>query len=364
MILIYIFSAVVFVNCAYFLLFSRFSFLTISTKSSAELFPISLLVCAKNEADNLRNHIPLWLSQEYPNFELVLINDASYDETLEVMEQFAAQDPRIKIVNVVNNEAFWGSKKYALTLGIKKATHHRMLFTDADCRPKSNNWISEMASQFTKEKQLVLGYGAYEKLPGLLNKLIRFETMMTAIQYFSYAKVGIPYMGVGRNLAYTDTLYYKTNGFMSHMKIASGDDDLFVNEAATGKNTALCISENAFTISVPKKSWKSWIHQKKRHINTSKLYKLQHKIFLGLYYLSNLFFWLLTLTSFFFVNWIIPSVLIGIRLTAHWIIIATSAKKLKENDLIPLVPLLEIFLVFVHLSIFISNRNPNSNSWK
>ncbi|MBZ0328128.1 MAG: glycosyltransferase [Altibacter sp.] len=364
MVLLYIFAAVVFVNCLYFLLFSKFSFLKLSEIEASEKFPISLIVCAKNEAENLKKHIPLWLKQNYPDFELVLINDASYDETLDIMEAFALTDSRIKIVDVENNEAFWASKKYALTLGIKKAKHKRMLFTDADCRPASDDWIKEMTAPFSETKQLILGYGAYEKASGFLNKLIRFETVLTALQYFSYARAGIPYMGVGRNLAYTSNLYYDNKGFMSHMKVASGDDDLFVNEVASKENTALCFTEKAFTYSIPKKTWKSWILQKKRHTSTAKLYKPIHRLLLGLFYLSNLLFWVLAPIAMIWVDWKIPLALVLFRCVLQGFIFGKAASKLREKDLIIFIPILELFLVFVQLSIFISNRNSKQVRWK
>src|SRR5690606_30653635 len=158
-----------------------------------------------------------------------------------------------------------------------KAKNNYLLFADADCRPDSANWIQEMAGRFTNKKELILGYSPYESKPSLLNLLIRFETVMTAIQYFSFAKAGSPYMGVGRNLAYTNKLFYDTRGFMSHMNIRSGDDDLFVNEAGTKRNTAICDTPESFVYSEPKKTWKSWKHQKKRHISTASNYKKKHQ---------------------------------------------------------------------------------------
>src|SRR5690554_6578537 len=299
MVLLYVFGAVALINCAYYFAFSKFSQNKFPVRALFESPPVSLIVCAKNEAENLSKHIPLWLEQDYPNFELILINDASNDETLEVMEAFATEDSRIKIVNVKNIEAFWGNKKYALTLGIKRAKNNQLIFTDADCFPASKEWLSHMVAGFSDEKQLVLGYGAYQKQPGFLNQLIRFETLMTAVQYFSYAKMGNPYMGVGRNLAYTSTLFYENSGFMRHIKVASGDDDLFVNDAATSRNTAICIAPKAFTYSLPKKTWKKWILQKKRHYTTAKLYKPLHRILLGAYFIFNLLFWILLVAILF-----------------------------------------------------------------
>ncbi len=326
--------------------------------------PVSLIVCAKNEAENLKKNIPLWLAQEYPTFELILINDASVDDTLDVMETFAEKDPRIQIVNVRNNEAFWANKKYALTLGIKRAKNTRLVFTDADCFPASAQWLSILVSHFSEEKQLVLGYGAYEKASGFLNKLIRFETLMTAVQYFSYTKAGIPYMGVGRNLAYTSTLYYENKGFMSHIKIPSGDDDLFVNEAANAQNTAICTEVDGFTYSIPKKTWKNWKNQKRRHYSTAKLYKTKDRFLLGAFYVSNLLFWALAPITLITEFWEISLAIVAFRFLIQYIVIGKAAKNLKENDLLPLIPFYEIFLILTQLSIFISNSTEKNSKWK
>lgn len=362
--LLYIFGAVVFVNCTYYLLFSIFAFSKTSQKEVMPDLPISLLICAKNEAKNLTKHIPLWLNQNHQDFELILINDASTDDTLEVMVSFAEQDSRIKIVDVKNNEAFWGSKKYALTLGIKRAKNEHFIFSDADCLPASENWLALMAANFSKEKQLVLGYGGYTKKAGILNRLIRFETLMTAVQYLSYARAGIPYMGVGRNLGYTSTLYYDNRGFMNHIKIPSGDDDLFVNDTATSHNTALCVSPEAFTYSLPKTTWKDWFRQKQRHYSTARYYKSKHKFLLGLYSLSQILFWVLIPFMLLSDYWEYGLALLIFRFLIQYIVIGKTASKLRENALIVFIPFLELFLIICQMTIFISKRNKKQVRWK
>lgn len=221
-----------------------------------------------------------------------------------------------------------------------------------------------MANQISEEKQLVLGYGAYRKKPGFLNMLIRYETFITAVQYFSFAMNGMPYMGVGRNLAYTAKLFYDNRGFMSHMEVNSGDDDLFVNEVATKQNVSLCYHPDAFTYSEPKQSFKDWYHQKRRHISTAKFYKPNHKTFLALYYFSNLLFWILTAVSFFFVDWKIPVTLIIFRILLQYAILGNATKLLKEQSLKPWIPFLELFLVSFQLIIFISNTFSKPKRWK
>ncbi len=361
------FIAIVCIQFVYYvIIFGSFSFSKKKPSQNNFNLPVSVIICAKNEAKNLTNNLPLFLKQNYENFELVLINDRSQDRTLKVMELFKKESSvPIKIVDVAVNEQFWGSKKYALTLGIKAASYEHLLFTDADCGPVSESWISEMAGNFNAKHQIVLGYGAYQKIKkSWLNKLIRFESLFTAIQYFSYAKIGIPYMGVGRNLAYTKSTFFKVNGFINHMKIKSGDDDLFINEVATNENTAISCSQNSFTESIPKTNFKDWIHQKRRHISTASFYKPLHKFLLGLFFVSQFLFWILAaLLLGFMYQWEIIAGLIFARLLFQYLVIGFSAKKLNEGDLIPLIPFFEIFLILMQMFIFIKNIRSKPTHW-
>ena len=365
-VLFYTFIAVVAVQIIYYIaVFGKFSFYNEHAQTPKNI-SISVIICAKNEAKNLRKFLPSIIEQEYPSFEIVLINDSSSDETLEVMEAFKSKHGNIKIVNVKNIEAFWGNKKYALTLGIKAAAYNFLLFTDADCRPVSKHWISEMSSHFTNSKYIVLGYGAHQKIKGsFFNKLVRFETLLTATQYFSYARMGQPYMAVGRNLAYRKELFFEACGFMNHIGIKSGDDDLFINQIATAKNTAICFSKESFTESIPKKNLIAWIAQKRRHISTAKHYKFKHKVLLAIFYVSQLLFWVLAILLMSNLKyWIFVSALILIRFLAQFLSLGFASKKLNETDLIPFLPFLELFLISSQFFIFIKNLISKPRYWK
>ncbi len=362
----YIFLIVVIIQVAYYLIiFRRFAFSN-PEKQKSKNIAVSVIICAKNESDNLKQFIPLIANQDFPQFEIVMINDASSDNSLEVMEDLAKKYNNIKIVDVKNNEAFWANKKFALTLGIKVAKYDYLLFTDADCKPISKHWIKEISSNFSNDKTIVLGYGGYKKIKNsFLNKLIRFETIFTAIQYFSFAKFGIPYMGVGRNLAYRKDEFYKVNGFVDHMNINSGDDDLFINHVATKSNTALCYTPNSFTVSPAKTSFSQWFKQKRRHVTTANHYKLIHKLLLAEFYSSQILFWSLGvfLMAMKFKLYLVLSLFIFIILLKY-LIIGFSSRKLNEPDLIILTPILEIFLIFFQFSIFIANLISKPTHWK
>ena len=366
LLLFYAFIAVVSVQIIYYLSF-LFSFsIKRADKQLKKHIPISVIVCAKNEAENLKKNIPLIINQEYSNFEIVLVNDSSFDDTLEVMKTFEADNLNIKLVDVKTNEAFWGNKKYALTLGIKASKHDFLVFTDADCEPNSKQWLEHMSGHFSNKKSIVLGYGAYAKKRfSFLNKLIRYETVMTALQYFSYANMGSPYMGVGRNMAYRKELFFNNSGFNNHMSIKSGDDDLFINEVANSSNTALCFTKDSFTISEPKTSFKAWILQKRRHISTASFYKLKHQFLLGLFFSTQLLFWILGISLLaigFSWHWIVA--LISLRVLIQWLCFGFTAKKFGEVDLIILAPILELFLITTQLSIFIANLISKPKHWK
>ncbi len=327
---------------------------------------VSVLICAKNEAANLRKNLPSIIDQKYPKFEIVLINDNSSDESLSIMKEFASESPHVKIVDVKPVEKFWGNKKYALTLGIKAATYDYLLFTDADCKPVSQFWIAEMSKHFSNQKSLIIGYSPYRKIKrSVLNLLIRFETLMTAVQYFSYARLGIPYMAVGRNLAYKRGLFFETSGYINHMDIKSGDDDLFVNQVATRENTALCISSSSFMESEPKTKFKDWITQKRRHISTANHYKVHHKLLLGLFYLSQIAFWSLgTALILSLFKWQLVITLIILRFSVQYISLFSCYKKLGDIKIIFWLPMLEFLLILIQFFIFIQNLISKPQHWK
>jgi glycosyltransferase involved in cell wall biosynthesis len=355
-------------NIAYYVYISKVGFSQTDTPQGDVNKVVSLIVCSKNEQENLKILIPKLLKQSHTNFELIIVNDASHDDTKDIIEEFMKHDPRVKMVHVLNNESFWGNKKYALTLGIKKAVNDSLVFIDADCTPNSADWLSLMSRHLSKEKSIVLGYGGYQKVKNsLLNALIRFETGFTAIQYFSYAMRGNPYMGVGRNLSYTATLFYSVNGFINHMNVLGGDDDLFVNQVATSKNTAVSLEESSFTYSKPEISWAAWWRQKKRHINTANHYRQLHKYFLGFFYLTQIGFLISSVLALTFAtNWIMITVLIIIiiRYLVFWVVIGRGLSRFRESDIIVIIPFLELLLIGTQLALFIKNMMHPPKQWK
>lgn len=325
---------------------------------------ISVVICAKNEAGNLEQFLPRILEQDYPLFEVVVVNDASSDRTEEVLGELAARYKHLRYTNIPPNDRFSHGKKLALTIGLKSAIYEHVLLTDADCYPASGKWLRKMAGRLDSEKSIVLGYGRYEGQKGGLNVLIRYETVFTAIQYFSFALKGSPYMGVGRNLAYRKSLFFENKGFSRHYHIASGDDDLFVNENANGLNTAIEIDLESHTVSVPKSTLGSWIRQKQRHLLAGNHYNRAARIRLGTEILSRLVFYASFLTLCLVSAWISPVVIVfGLFLATRLTVLKLGMMRLNEKYLLlpsllfdPVLPLILGLIWFTN--IFVTKYQP------
>ncbi|OQX79647.1 MAG: hypothetical protein B6D61_03240 [Bacteroidetes bacterium 4484_249] len=304
-------------------------------------------------------------AQDYPDFEVVVVNDASDDETIFLLEDLERDYSHIKVVSIKQDLNFFSGKKFPLALGIKSAKNEHLLLTDADCTPAGNYWIKEMASNFSPGKDVVLGYGKYNKEKGFLNTIIRYETVMTAIQYFSYALLGIPYMGVGRNLAYKKSLFIESKGFISHYNVSSGDDDLFINKVANRKNTRIEVHPESFTISPAKATFRDWWIQKRRHLSTGKYYKIKHKIILGLYSFS-LFIVFLSFILLLVVKFcpILVVSLFVLRFLSQILILKKSTDKLNEKKLLLISPLIEVLLLGIYPVIVIANLVSKQSRWK
>jgi len=357
-------SAIIIQLIYYWIIFARFAFYKQKLQEES-IDAISIVICARNEYTNLKKYLPEILQQDYPEFEVVLVDDGSDDETVFYLEDLSREYKHLKIVKLKENLNFFRGKKFALSLGIKSASFENLLLTDADCKPAGSQWLKEMARGFNNHKEVVLGYGKYTTLPGLINKVIRFETVFTALQYFSLALWGMPYMGVGRNLAYKKSLFYENKGFISHYKVASGDDDLFINKVANKRNTSIIVKPESFTISEPKKTFLLWWQQKRRHLSTGKYYKASHKILLGGYFVS---LWavyvlivVLLINNYFF---IIASSLFIIRLLSQLIILNFVFNRLLEKKLLLISPAIELLITLLYPLIGIINLVSKESRWK
>jgi len=332
----------------YLFVFLRFPSYKKHIKNSSSLPGISVLICARNEEQNLERFLPGVLKQDYPEFEVVVVNDRSTDNTEQLLMQLASQYSQLRYTSIPENDKMRSGKKLAVTIGLKSAKHDLVVLTDADCYPVSDQWLKRMGANFNGDIKMVLGYGGYERRRGFLNKLIRYETTFTAIQYLSYAIKGKPYMGVGRNLAYQKSIFFDNKGFAGHYHLISGDDDLFVNENATRNNCAVEFSSESHTRSVPETGFRSWIKQKKRHISAGKYYRTGSRIRLASEWISRIVLYVSVILIFIFSPWRVPvAVIFVVLIITRLVVFKLGMRRLDEQYLLLPSLLFDLILPFI-----------------
>ncbi len=362
----YFFCLLTFIQLVfYWIFFSRVSFYKAKKKEKSQQHAVSVIVCARDEAANLAKNLPGVLLQDYKSTrEVVVVNHNSQDETRYLLEEFKKTFKDLHIVNLEQEAKGIPGKKYPLSMGIKESRHEILLLTDADCVPATERWITAMQDAYSESTEIVIGYGAYNKKPGLLNKLIRFETFFSALQYFSYALSGIPYMATGRNLSYKKDIFFRNKGFSSLNHVAGGDDDLFINKVANKNNVAVLIDKQSFTLSEPKKSFGDWKRQKNRHYNTSKYYKPLHKFLLGLYALTHFLFYPAFVVSLILADWRLTLGVFLLRMITQAIVYYKAMQKLDEKDLFAWWWLLDLWMFFYYIIFAPALWKKPKKSWE
>ncbi len=351
----------------YWVYFSRLAFYKPKSKNTYT-GSVSVVISAHNEYNNLKKNLRYILTQDYHDYEVVVVDDASDDDSAHFLQQMEAKYGHLKVVTLKDSVNFFKGKKLPLSIGIKSAKSDVVLLTDADCRPAGPHWITRMADNFEGQTELVLGYGGYEVKPGLLNKLIRFDTLFAAMQYLSMALAGIPYMGVGKNLSYKKGLFYRVKGFTSHYKILSGDDDLFVNQTATKDNVAIEISPHSFTITAPTNSFKAWLNQKRKKHTTGKYYKRRHKRLLGMFSFTQFLFYPLFISTLVIggigmVSFMAAGVFL-LRLFTQMIIFSKVTARFNERNIFPYSILFELVYPFISFIFVLASLFYSKQTWK
>ena len=348
----------------HFYFFNRVAYFKPKSKDHSQQHPVSVIVCARDEDENLARNLPGVLVQDYStSHEVVVVNDNSTDDTKYVLQELKKTFKTLHVVELSQEAKHINGKKYPLSIGIKEAKHEVVLLTDADCVPASEHWIRLMQDGYQENTEIVLGYGSYHKTTGLLNKLIRFETFHAGIQYLSYALAGIPYMGVGRNISYKKGLFFRLKGFSSINHIPGGDDDLFVNKAANRHNTEIVIDKDAITLSAPKRTWKEWRNQKLRHYTTAKYYKTKHKFLLGLYSLTQFLFYPLLIVTALLYDWRLALAGLALRWLVLGFVFYKAMQKMNEKDLWSWFIFFDLWMVIYYILFLPALWRKPRRSW-
>ncbi len=326
---------------------------------------VSVIICARNEYENLKKIIPNILNQKHPKFELIVVDDKSADDSYAYLKELSMMTINFKLVRIDETPLHINDKKYALLLGIRAAENDIILLTDADCTPASEHWISRMTAPFAnKSIKISMGFSPYTKTKGLLNSFIRYETWLTAISYLTFTGFGRPYMAVGRNLAYRKSFFLELDGFKGFQNVVGGDDDLFVNKYANKSNSALVLDNEAITLSTPKSTWKELLIQKTRHLSVGKLYRFKDRLVLGILFLTKLLFWLtlapVILADIKPIPTILGFMLAMVSFLTTYVLFRNKIKDLKGAWLFPV---LDIIYLFYYIIVGLKVRFTKKVKW-
>ena len=323
----------------------------------SDLEPVSIVLCARDAYEHLVELVPALLGQNYPDFEVVIVNDCSDDETEEYLKDLARREPRVRPVQLKQHLNFFNGKKFPLSMGIKAAQNDLIVLTDFDCMPSTKEWLRSVVDCYGRDTEMVIGYSPYVRRKGLLNALIRFDALQNALLYLSAALKGHPYMGIGKNLSYRKELFYRNKGFISHYTTTVGDDDLFVSQAATRKNTEVLINAENAIFTTPPSAFGQWWRQRCGRHSTVRHYSAAARLRLSLFYASQLFFYvsfitLLVLSPAFVITggevFYIPilAFLFLLRYASQLIVYRNASKRLGDKGLLPLLILCDVLFAF------------------
>lgn len=303
-----------------------------------ELPPLSVIICARDEAENLRRNLPAILAQDYPEFEVIVINDGEKNESEDYLLQLEEQYRNLYHSFVPDSSRYISRKKLAVTLGIRASRYDWLVLTEANCQPQSNQWLRLLARNFTPHTEVVLGYSGYQRGKGWLRRCCAFDSLFNAMRYLGFALGEHPYMGIGRNLAYRKQLFYDQKGFSAHLNLRRGDDDLFVNQVAHGENTRVETDPEAIVRMQPIYRGKDWREEKIGYASTARQYKGLQRWLAGLETFSRLLFyaaWLsMTVMGILHFHWMVAGIgvlLFLLRFAVQAIVINTTAQSLNEK---------------------------------
>ena len=260
-------------------------------KLDEELEPVSVVLCARDAYEYLTELIPVLINQDYPDFEIVVVNDCSDDETEEYLKDLERRETRVKPVQLKQHLNFFNGKKFPLSMGIKSAKNDLIVFTDCNCMPVNDQWLRSIVNCYNNHTEIVIGYSPYFQKKSSMNRIIRFDALQNGLLYLSAALNHHPYMGVGKNLSYRKELFYRNKGFISHYTTTVGEDDLFISQVATKKNTEVLIDAENTILTTPTSSFKLWMRQKSSRYSTVSKYSTSARLSLSLFYISQFLFY-------------------------------------------------------------------------
>lgn len=324
------------------------------------------------EPEDLRNNLPILLNQDYPDYEIIVVNDGSDANSEDVLKLFSNEYKNLYYTYVPVDTQYLSHKKLALTMGIKAARHDILLFTEADCRPIGPKWIKAMAGSYNPETDIILGFCAYRHTKGFLHKLIAYDNLTNGLQMISSALSHHPFTGNGRNLSYRKKLFFAHKGYSRSLNLHAGADDLFINEVSNPANTQVQLSSDSIIKMNKVGDSETWREIKTSRAATKRFYKRGSLTFYRMETIGYLFFWIAGIATFIVGlsgNWllsILAGLLLFLRFTVKALVYKKSALLLQQKPLTAWLPLLEIaqpvYDIYIHIYRMFNGKKDFTNN--
>ena len=337
-----------------------------------EPYGVSVIVYAKNDAEHLGVYLPQILTQNYPNFEVIVVNDGSTDETRDIVTRLESEYDNLYQTYIPDEARSLSRKKLALTVGIKASKYDIVILTNANCSPAGKNWLSYMMRNFVEGVDIVAGYAYMDGAGQKKRRYVAYDRLMFVLRYVSYILLRKTYMAEGYNLAYRKYLFFKNKGFSRHLNLHYGDDDLFINEVATSDNTRVELSPESWMVVHYENNFKAWQELKLRYDFTSGYLNSNSKIMFGLERLTVYLFYVSVIVLFvygFYCNLFFSGIALLLwllRFIVQVMVYRRTAKRLSSNRLFFLLPIFDFMQTFVNVYYKIVgaySRNKNF-TWK
>jgi biofilm PGA synthesis N-glycosyltransferase PgaC len=355
--------ALTFLLQIYYTLFVQLKIARISLKPNPNKtqHPVSVIVYTRNQASVLPAHLDTILEQDYPDFEVVLVNDCSWDETDDFLRDFAPQHARLKVVNVPEQDRFRTNKKFAISMGIKAAQYEHLLFNQVGAIPQSKKWIKEMQANFDTGAELLVGHTVLKPGKGLGRFFARYDLFISSLNALAFAKKGKAYLASGCNMAYLKSVFFRGKGFAAHMHIPFGEDQFFVNQHAHSKNTRVEIRPGAQVKTDDYEGFGQHVKFRLKQMRAIDSYNFLRKLMLGVQSASALLFYVFLVLLFALgFDWRLLLAAYLLRLLVFFAVYFKVFKTLGYRDLKWWFPVLDFFYclyLFVLSVMLVFNTN-------
>ena len=333
--------------------------------NEAEKKPLSLILTIRNEEENLKNNLPKILSLENIDFEMVVVDDFSQDNSYLILGLLKDRYKRLTI-SALNQETKF-STKLALNIAIKATNNKWILTVPVSLAEVAAEWLDYISQATNNEKNVVIGYSTVARSKGFYNRLTRIENYFSYLKSTGYILNGIPFVYSVENVAFQKEKYFEIGGFGQKVTEHYANLELVINSFIRKKTTAVLFNKESSIRKTEVVKRADYFDLLKKSIRIESHLSSSKRVILFLIEFGKLLF--LPIAAFVIVLlpelWIILAGLMGFIFTPYLFIIKITQNRLNERKIF--IPSLVYDLLMPYYKLFFRwhfNRRSRKNRWK